>query len=87
MYRQNLPLRAREFLTVLALKGHQKINGNTPTNLFLFNKIGLYELGYLIATWEHRTFITSVILNINPFDQFGVNAGKIYTKRYLAEKE
>ena len=68
------------------LKGHEKINGNIPINLFLFNKIGLYELGYLISTWEHRTFITSVILNINPFDQFGVNAGKIYTKKYLADK-
>ena len=78
----------RQLLTkgAKSLKGHQKINGNTPTNLFLFNKIGLYELGYLIATWEHRTFITSVILNINPFDQFGVNAGKIYTKKYLSDK-
>ena len=68
------------------LEGYERINGNVPTNLFLFNKMGLYELGYLISTWEHRTFITSVILNINPFDQFGVNAGKIYTKKYLADK-
>ena len=60
------------------LKGHEKINGNIPINLFLFNKIGLYELGYLISTWEHRTFITSVILNINPFDQFGVNLSLIH---------
>ncbi len=70
----------------MSLKGLEKINGNTPTNFFLFNKIGLYELGYLISTWEHRTFITSVILNINPFDQFGVHAGKIYTKKYLSDK-
>ena len=68
------------------LEGYERINGNVPTNLFLFNKMGLYELGYLISTWEHRTFITSVILNINPFDQFGVNAGKIYTKKYLSDK-
>ena len=68
------------------LKEYEKINGNVPTNLFLLNKIGLYELGYLIATWEHRKFITSVILDINPFDQFGVNAGKIYTKKYLTDK-
>ena len=40
------------------------------------------NLGFLIATWEHRVFITSVMLQINPFDQFGVNAGKIYTKKY-----
>ena len=65
------------------LKGHEKINGDIPTNLFLINNMDLYELGYLIATWEHRTFITAVMLEINPFDQFGVSAGKIFTKRYL----
>ena len=38
-----------------------------------------------IATWEQVFFITSVMLQINPFDQFGVNAGKIYTKKYLSD--
>ena len=66
------------------LKDHEKINGNVPTNLFLINKASSYELGYLVATWEHRTYITSVMLGINPFDQFGVNASKIYTKKYLS---
>ena len=37
------------------------------------------SLGYLIATWEYRTYITATMLDINPFDQFGVNAGKKYT--------
>ncbi len=69
------------------LKGHERINGDIPTNLFLINKPGLYELGYLIATWEHRVYITAVMLGINPFDQFGVSAGKIYTNRYLSDKE
>tara|TARA_B100001093_G_scaffold514660_1_gene589209 strand:+ start:201 stop:1523 length:1323 start_codon:yes stop_codon:yes gene_type:complete len=69
----------------LDLKGYEKINGTTPTNLFLINDAGLYELGYLLATWEHRTFITAVMLDINPFDQFGVSAGKIFTKKYLEE--
>ena len=68
------------------LKNQEKINGNVPTNLFLINKASSYELGYLVATWEHRTFITSVMLGINPYDQFGVSAGKIYTKKYLSEK-
>ena len=45
------------------------------------------KLGFLIATWEHRVFITSVMLQINPFDQFVVNAGKIYTKKYLDNKD
>ena len=68
------------------LKEYEKINGNIPVNIFLLNKSDLYSLGYLIATWEHRTYLSSVILGINPFDQFGVNAGKIYTKKYLARK-
>lgn len=67
------------------LKESEKINGNVPVNLFLLKKLDPFTLGYLIATWEHRTFITSVMLQINPFDQFGVSSGKIYTKKYLRE--
>ena len=69
------------------LKDHERINGNVPTNLFLINNSDSYDLGYLLATWEHRTFITASILGINPFDQFGVSAGKIYTNRYLSDKD
>ena len=66
-------------------KDEERINGNVPLNLFLFNQLNPYTLGYLIATWEHRTFITAAMLKINPFDQFGVSAGKILTKKYLEE--
>ncbi len=69
------------------LKDHEKINGNVPTNIFLINNSDLYDLGYLLATWEHRTFITASMLGINPFDQFGVSAGKIYTNKYLSDKD
>ena len=73
------------------LKKIEKIKGDTPTNIFSLRQSNglltdrLRNLGFLIATWEHRVFITSVMLQINPFDQFGVNAGKIYTNKYLAE--
>ena len=67
------------------LNEEEKINGNIPLNLFLLNKIDAYTLGYLIASWEHRTYITAAMLQINPFDQFGVSAGKIYTKKYLKD--
>ncbi len=59
-----------------------RINGNVPVNIFLINKINAFSLGYLIATWEHRTFLTAALLQINPFDQFGVNAGKILAKEF-----
>ena len=69
------------------LKDEEIINGNVPVNLFIFDGIDAKKLGFLIATWEHRVFITSVMLQINPFDQFGVNAGKIYTKKYQIKKD
>ena len=69
------------------LQDEESINGNIPVNLFIFDGIDAKKLGFLIATWEHRVFITSVMLHINPFDQFGVNAGKIYTKKYQTEKD
>ena len=69
------------------LKDEEIINGNVPINLFIFDGIDAKKLGFLIATWEYRVFISSVMLQINPFDQFGVNAGKIYTKKYLADKD
>ena len=69
------------------LKDEEIINGNVPVNLFIFDGIDAKKLGFIIATWEYRVFITSVMLQINPFDQFGVNAGKIYTKKYLAVKD
>ena len=71
----------------IKLEDDSKINGNVSTNLFLLKKLDAFNLGYLIATWEHRTFITATMLGINPFDQFGVNAGKIYTKMRLADED
>ncbi len=69
------------------LKKEETINANVPVNLFIFDGIDAKKLGFLIATWEHRVFITSVMLQINPFDQFGVNAGKIYTRPYQIKKD
>ena len=70
-----------------SLDNHEKINGNVPLNIFLLKNVDPFTIGYLIATWEHRTYVSAVMLEINPFDQFGVNAGKIYTKKYLADKD
>ena len=68
------------------LQDFEKVNGNIPTNLFTLASLNPFNLGYLIATWEHRTFITSQMLEINPFDQYGVSAGKIFTKKYIDSK-
>ncbi|MDC0406474.1 hypothetical protein OAM46_05495 [Gammaproteobacteria bacterium] len=67
------------------LQEFEKVNGNIPTNLFTLESLNPFNFGYLIATWEHRTFLTSQMLQINPFDQYGVSAGKIFTKKYLED--
>ena len=61
----------------------EKTNSNSPVNLFHLNKLSLPALGFLLATWEHRVFVTSCLLQINPFDQYGVAAGKVVTKKFL----
>ncbi|MDA9626354.1 hypothetical protein N9T10_02040 [Pseudomonadota bacterium] len=58
-------------------------NGNIPVNLFVLPKLSLRELGFLLATWEHRVFVTACLLQINPFDQFGVAAGKAVAQKFL----
>ena len=62
----------------------EKTNSNSPVNIFHLNKLSLDSLGFLLATWEHRVFITACLLEINPFDQYGVAAGKVVTKKFLS---
>jgi glucose-6-phosphate isomerase len=62
----------------------EKTNSNSPVNLFHLNKWSLGGLGFLLATWEHRVYITACMLEINPFDQYGVAAGKLMAKKFLS---
>jgi len=51
-------------------------SGNRPSTTLLLREITPRSMGYLIATFENRVFCEAVLLNINPFDQFGVELGK-----------
>ncbi|CAL4325944.1 glucose-6-phosphate isomerase [Buchnera aphidicola] len=51
-------------------------HGNQPTNSILLRKITPYNLGILIALYEHKIFVQGHILNIFSFDQWGVEIGK-----------
>ena len=62
----------------------ERTNSNSPVNVFHLKKLSLACLGFLLATWEHRVFITAFMLQINPFDQYGVIAGKAVTKKFLS---
>ena len=61
-----------------------KTNSNSPVNLFYLNALSLSSVGFLLATWEHRVFVTASMLQINPFDQYGVAAGKTIAKKFLS---
>ncbi|HEY9017073.1 glucose-6-phosphate isomerase [Thiomicrospira sp.] len=54
--------------------------GNQPSNTLLLKSISAKTLGMLIALYEHKTFVESVIWEINPFDQWGVELGKLIAK-------
>lgn len=59
--------------------------GNRPTNSFLIKQINPFELGKLIAGYEHKIFVQGVIWNIYSFDQWGVELGKQLANKILPE--
>jgi glucose-6-phosphate isomerase len=59
--------------------------GNKPTNSFLVKKINPFELGKLIAAYEHKIFVQGVIWNIYSFDQWGVELGKQLANKILPQ--
>jgi glucose-6-phosphate isomerase len=61
--------------------------GNRPTNSIILKKITPFNLGSLIAMYEHKIFVQGVIWNIFSFDQWGVELGKQLAKSILPELE
>lgn len=65
---------------------HKIFLGNRPTTSILVSDvIGPSELGALIAYYEHLTFTEAAIWDINAFDQWGVELGKVLAKKILKE--
>jgi len=60
-------------------------DGNRPTNSFLVKQVNPFELGKLIAAYEHKIFVQGVIWNIYSFDQWGVELGKQLANKILPE--
>ena len=77
---QNYPLDEIKELTP-----HRVFAGNHTTTSILFKKLDPKTLGSLIALYEHKVFVQSVIWNINPFDQWGVELGKQLASKIVAE--
>lgn len=64
---------------------YRVFEGNRPTNSILLRKLTPFDLGRLIAAYEHKIFVQGVIWNIYSFDQWGVELGKQLANRILPE--
>lgn len=62
---------------------YKQYAGNQPSTTILLNELCPFSLGMLIALYEHKVFVQSVIWNINPFDQWGVEKGKEIANQIL----
>ena len=62
---------------------YKQYAGNQPSTTILMQELNPYNLGMLIAMYEHKVFVQSVLWNINPFDQWGVEKGKEIANQLL----
>src|SRR5260221_12106237 len=66
---------------------HRTFTGNHPTNTILMERLTPEALGKLVAMYEHKGFVQGTIWNINSFDQWGVELGKVLASRLIPELE
>ena len=62
---------------------YKEFKGNSPSTTILIKKLTPENLGSLLAIYEHKIFIEGLLLNINSFDQFGVELGKELSRNYI----
>jgi len=64
---------------------HKVFSGNRVSNTIFLKELNAHSLGMLIAMYEHRTFVQGILLNINSFDQMGVELGKRLANNLLGK--
>ncbi len=69
------------------LSPHKAFPGNRPSTTILMDRLTPETLGALLALYEHKTFVEGVIWDINSFDQWGVELGKVLAKAILKDVE
>jgi glucose-6-phosphate isomerase len=67
------------------LMPHRTFPGNRPSSVILADRLTPETLGKLVALYEHSVFTQGAIWNINAFDQWGVELGKVLAMRIVAE--
>ncbi len=70
-----------------SLVPHRVFEGNRPSNTILAGRLTPETLGKLVALYEHSVFTQGVIWNIDSFDQWGVELGKVLAQNIIAELE
>ncbi|WP_034264565.1 glucose-6-phosphate isomerase [Actinospica robiniae] len=71
--------------TAAAIVPHRVFQGNHPTTTILAPKLTPSVLGQLVALYEHKVFTQGAVWNINSFDQWGVELGKVLAKKIEPE--
>jgi len=66
---------------------HRTFEGNRPSNTFLLQELTPAALGKLVALYEHSVFTQGAIWQIDSFDQWGVELGKVLAQRIIPELE
>ena len=66
---------------------HRVFEGNRPSNIIVADRLSPETLGKLVALYEHSVFTQGVIWNIDSFDQWGVELGKVLAQRIIPELE
>jgi len=68
-----------------ALAPHKVFPGNRPSSTLLLPQLTPHTLGALVALYEHKVFVQGAIWNVNSFDQWGVELGKVLAGRILKD--
>jgi glucose-6-phosphate isomerase len=66
---------------------HRVFEGDRPSSTFLLEKLTPEALGKLVALYEHSVFTQGVVWQIDSFDQWGVELGKVLAKKIIGELE
>ncbi|MGO8766451.1 MAG: glucose-6-phosphate isomerase [Limisphaerales bacterium] len=69
------------------LAPHRVFEGNRPSNVLLADRLTPETLGQFVALYEHSVFVQGAIWNIDSFDQWGVELGKVLAQRIVPELE
>lgn len=70
-----------------SLAGHFEMPGNHPHSVITTDALTPESLGALVAVYEHKTYFLAVLMGLNPFDQWGVELGKVIGKQIRSTLE